>query len=291
MKSMTGFGRATVTDHPYELSVELRTVNNRYLEFSIRMPKEYTVFENDIRKYVKQKLQRGKISIFIGLSTTGAGPDQAIITQSRARELATQLESIRNAAFVATPATLQDILYYHTLADSGMPDLDEDRFKALLMDGLDKALTQLQTMRGEEGVHLKEDMLTRLEQISSLTDLVNQRAKTNVRENFDRLYRNVLDLMEQDKLDKARLEQEIAIISDKVDITEECVRMQSHIKLFTETINRKGEKGKKLTFILQEMLREANTMNSKNANVDIQHQVIRIKEEIEKIREQAQNIE
>jgi uncharacterized protein (TIGR00255 family) len=146
-------------------------------------------------------------------------------------------------------------------------------------------------MREEEGQNLQKDVESRIRIITKLTEEVKKKAKLNVRQMFDKMVQNVQDLIDAQKIDASRLEQEIAIISDKVDITEECVRMDSHLDLFGQTMRKQGEKGKKLTFILQEMLREANTMNSKNSDVEIQHQVIRIKEEIEKIREQAQNIE
>ena len=153
------------------------------------------------------------------------------------------------------------------------------------------AIERLNDMRHKEGQNLREDITSRLESISTHTADVQHKAKGNVQQNFDRMVQNVQNLLNEKKIEAGRLEQEIAIISDKVDITEECVRMESHLGLFLQTIQDEKEVGKKLNFILQEMLRETNTMNSKNADLDIQHQVIKIKEEIEKIREQVQNIE
>ena len=291
MKSMTGFGKASESDDQFELTVELRSVNNRYLETSIRIPKEFSAFENKIRGWVKAQLSRGKINVFISLSKVDQNGETPVLHPELAARLYRELITLKKTLHIEGEVSIQDLLNYHAIADTAGITLEGEQFEALLEPALKKALQQLNTMRGEEGSHLLADIQNRIENIQNLTKTVQESAKSNVRAVFDKMVQNVEDLIGSKKIDPTRLEQEIALISDKVDITEECVRMESHLKLFRETISKKGEAGKKLTFILQEMLREANTMNSKNADIEIQHQVIKIKEEIEKIREQVQNIE
>ncbi len=291
MKSMTGFGKASESDDQFEVTVELRSVNNRYLETAIRIPKEFSAYENKIRTWVKEQLARGKVNVFVSLSNVEQGGEAPALPPQRAARLYNELKQLAIDLNIKNGVSLQDLLAYHAIADSGGDTLEERQFESLLKPALNKALQQLNAMRGEEGSHLLADIQSRIEIIRNLTKTVQENAKSNVRMVFDKMVQNVEELIGSKKIDPTRLEQEIALISDKVDITEECVRMESHLKLFRETIAKSGESGKKLTFILQEMLREANTMNSKNADIEIQHQVIKIKEEIEKIREQVQNIE
>ena len=290
MKSMTGFGKATKNNELYELTVELRAVNNRYLDLNIRVPKEFSLFENLIRENIKKEIKRGKVNVYVNLEKHGAQSD-AVVDPVLAQKLFSELRAIHKSLQLEEPVTLAHLLNYIPLAETGSIQMEEEDFKALLEPALREALDQLNSMRASEGAHLKQDMSERVARIAGLTEDIKSKAGTNVQETFDRLVENIRGLIGEQKIDATRLEQEIALISDKVDITEECVRMDSHLKLFRQTMEKTGETGKKLTFILQEMLREANTMNSKNANVAIQHQVIRVKEEIEKIREQAQNLE
>ncbi len=290
MKSMTGFGKATQSNDLYELTVELRSVNNRYLDLTIRLPREFSVFENLIREQIKKEISRGKVQVYVNLEKHEAQSD-AVVNPALAQKLYSELQTIHQTLRLEEPVRLSHLLAYLPLAESDAIRLEDDAFKALLEPALRGALTQLNAMRAAEGAHLKRDMEERIALIAGLTEDIKSKAGGNVQETFDRLLENIRALIGAQKLDETRLEQEIALISDKVDITEECVRMDSHLHLFRQTLEKQGETGKKLTFILQEMLREANTMNSKNANVAIQHQVIRVKEEIEKIREQAQNLE
>ena len=187
--------------------------------------------------------------------------------------------------------TLENLLVFGDLFDPEFQSMDAKKIKNALLTGLNDALNKFEDMRQAEGNNLLIDMKDRIIKISEWTDFVKNNGRNNIKKEFERLQNNIFSLIDSSKIEKNRLEAELAIISDKVDVTEECVRMDSHIKLFNNTINNDGEAGKKLTFILQEMLREANTMNSKTTDTNIAHKVIRIKEEIEKIREQAQNIE
>ena len=291
MRSMTGFGKASSQNEMYELTVELRSVNNRYLELAIRLPREFSVFENKIREIIKTRVLRGKLNIFISLNRSGSDQNISSMDSETAQKLFSALQRIATDLKLDGQVTIQDLLQFYSISDTSSIKMDDDTFLGLLEPALNEAISQINTMRDKEGSHLLEDVVKRLTIIENLSNSVAENAKINVKETFDKMVQNIKELIDTKKIDMTRLEQEIALISDKVDITEESVRMASHLKLFHQTIEKSGEVGKKLTFILQEMLREANTMNSKSAKVEIQHKVIQMKEEIEKIREQVQNIE
>jgi len=290
MRSMTGFGKASSQNDLYELTVELRSVNNRYLELAIRLPREFSVFENKIRGIIKSNVLRGKLNVLISLNRSGSDNTSAMDSDI-AQKLYNELSRIAINLKLDGQVSIQDLLQFYNMSDASTIRMEDDTFLGLLEPALEEALAQINSMRDKEGGHLREDVVNRLTIIEDLSNAVAEKAKLNVQETFDKMVQNIQELIDTKKIDMTRLEQEIALISDKVDITEESVRMASHLKLFHQTIEKSGEVGKKLTFILQEMLREANTMNSKSAKVEIQHKVIRMKEEIEKIREQVQNIE
>ncbi len=291
MKSMTGYGKSVVQINNTDISIEIRSVNNRFLDISLRMPKELNDYEYDLRNLIKRRLSRGKINVYINLNGGGRENAEAAVDMEKAAQHYGQLKRLKDEFNLAGEITLEHLLTFSDLFEPGLESVDAEQMKKMLLQGLDKALQQFEAMRQAEGENLLADMQKRIAMISEWTDFVKKNGRNNIQKEFERLKNNVFSLIDTGKIDKNRIEAELAVISDKVDITEECVRMASHIQLFNETLKNSGEAGKKLTFILQEMLREANTMNSKTTDTNIAHKVIRIKEEIEKIREQAQNVE
>lgn len=291
MRSMTGFGKAKKSNERFELSVEIRSVNNRFLDLSIRLPKELSVFENKIREKIKADVKRGKLSVFVSLNEAASTGSEILLNQDKVKHRFEMLKKVRESLNIKEPVSLNHLLNFSDLFEFNIESVNEEEITALLYPSLEEALQQFNLMREAEGAHLIEDMEMRIKNIYELSAFVEEKGKLNVSEEFDKLLARVKNLINEQKIDKERLEQEIAIMADRVDITEECVRMNSHIKLFNKTIENNDEAGKKLTFILQEMLRESNTMNSKTSDIEISHRVIRIKEDIEKLREQAQNLE
>jgi uncharacterized protein (TIGR00255 family) len=291
MRSMTGFGKAKKSNERFELSVEIRSVNNRFLDLSIRLPKELSVFENKIREKIKADVKRGKLSVFVSLNEAASTGSEILLSQDKVKHRFEMLKKVRESLNIKEPVSLNHLLNFSDLFEFNIESVDEEEITALLYPSLEEALQQFNDMREAEGAHLIEDMKMRIKNIYELSAFVEKKGKLNVSGEFDKLLTRVKNLIDEQKIDKERLEQEIAIMADRVDITEECVRMNSHIKLFNKTIENNDEAGKKLTFILQEMLRESNTMNSKTSDIEISHRVIRIKEDIEKLREQAQNLE
>jgi uncharacterized protein (TIGR00255 family) len=291
MKSMTGYGKSVVQVNNLDITIEIRSVNNRFLDISLKMPKEFSTFEYEMKNRIKKRLNRGKINIYININEISGKTNEAAIDIDKVKLRYKQLKQIQNELSLKDDIKLENLLIFTDIFDPGIKSIDQKILKKSLLQGLDDALEQFEEMREAEGTNLQKDMEERISKITEWTAFVKNNGRDNIQKEFDRLQNNVYSLIDSSKIDKSRFEQEIAIISDKVDVTEECVRMNSHLQLFNDTLKKEGEAGKKLTFILQEMLREANTMNSKNTKTEIAHIVIRIKEEIEKIREQAQNVE
>ncbi|HID40485.1 MAG TPA: YicC family protein [Calditrichaeota bacterium] len=291
MHSMTGYGKAGQSKKGLDITIEIKSVNNRYLDIFFRIPRELSFLEYELRERLKKQVVRGKISVTINISEHLSGANEVFLNEKLLESRLALLDKLRAKLATEQPVSLSHLLTFEELFELNLSAFEESEVKELIFPVFDAALEKFNGMRNEEGLFLAEDIARRLNRIEKMTNEVRQRGKKNIRHEFNRMCENVYSLIGEGKIDPARLEQEMAIISDKIDITEECVRMNSHIQLFRQTMEDRGETGKKMTFILQEMLREANTMNSKTTDVDIAHTVIRIKEEIEKMREQAQNLE
>ena len=291
MYSMTGYGKGQIATGKFEITIEVKSVNNRYLDILFRMPSMVSSFEPGLRKIIKQNVSRGKVSVFIEIKETIKSDKESNINEDKLYHYYNTLKNIKSKLNLPGEIDLSHLLSFQELFEADISSVDENEFKTHLSDTLDKALQAFNAMRLKEGNHLIEDMAGRLDKINSIIKNVHEKAPANVRTEFDKLRARINELLDNQQIDPERVEQEIALISDKVDITEELTRLESHINQFGQTLNRDKELGKKLTFILQEMHREANTMNSKTTDVEISHLIIQVKEEIEKIREQTQNIE
>ena len=291
MRSMTGFGKSLRTSNKHVVNVEVRSVNNRFFDLSLRMPRELSAYELDVRKMVQRHVTRGKVNVTITIELnpdeTGAAP----VDIQAARKRFSALQALSMELDIDEKVSLNHLLQFPEIFAEDLSRMEEDELRELLFPTLEEALQQLDAVRLKEGMHLHQDLVQRLATVRSINRSIKEKGRSNIKSEFDRLLQNVTELIGQQKLDRNRLEQEVAVIADRVDITEEAVRLDSHIKLFEQTLEQKGEAGKKLNFILQEMHREANTMNSKTTDVEISHWVIRLKEEIEKMREQVQNLE
>ncbi len=288
---MTGYGKSQSTIDSFELTVEIKSVNNRYMDIMFKMPVVFSSFEPKLRKIIKENLNRGKVSVFIDLKQALNSQNDSSVNDVKLKQRFETLKAIKEKLNIQGQIELSHILQFEELFEVDTSAIDENIIFSQLKSTLEDALKIFNTMRVNEGEHLISDMNNRLELINTIVKEVKQKADGTVREEFEKMMKRVNELLENKKIDSDRLEQEIALISDKVDITEELTRFESHIGQFKQTLERDSELGKKLTFILQEMHREANTINSKTTNVDISHKIIQVKEEIEKIREQTQNIE
>ncbi len=289
--SMTGLGIAEVHNDGYTVSVEIRSVNNRFLEISCRLPSFLSGRDRDVKEIVRKYVQRGKLYITIVIQNeTGDGVDFGIdeVAIDTIHRLLTNLQL---KAGVDEPLRLEHFLKFSEIFDvkRGLESTEEtwDCVKATLCQALD----DLKQMRRLEGKSLEKDMLQRIACLEKNLADVEKISRSNIPETMHRLKERLHTLLKDGELSEDRLNTEIILLTDKMDITEECVRLKSHHALFRHILDEESAVGKKLNFLLQEMNREVNTISSKASNADICHLVVVMKEEIEKLREQVQNLE
>ena len=291
IESMTGFGKGEASSKGVTFSVELRSVNNRFLEISTRAPKTISQRENEIKEIVRSKIARGKISLSATKEDESDNELPISVDKKRAKEIHAVLEQLRKSTKIKEPVKLEHLLHFSEIFETKEVEEDETEWK-VFQAALTKAVGSLKTMREKEGAELARDSKERVQKINKHIDTVEVLSKKRIPEERKRLLEKVAQLVEDKSIiNNQRLELEIAILSEKLDVTEECVRFRSHNKFFLEALQSKESEGRKLNFLIQEMGREANTIGSKCNDVEIAHIVVGIKEELEKIREQLQNFE
>ena len=291
IESMTGFGKGEASAKGVSFSVELRSVNNRFLEISTRAPKTISQRENEIKEIIRSKISRGKISLNAAKEDDSNNELAISVDKKRVKEIHAVLEQLRKTTKIKEPVTLEHLLHFSEIFETKEVEEDETEWK-VFQQALTKAVSSLKTMREKEGAELARDSKERVQKINKYIDTVEQLSKKRIPEERKRLLEKVQQLVEDKSIiNTQRLELEIALLSEKLDVTEECVRFRSHNKFFLEALQSKESEGRKLNFLIQEMNREANTIGSKCNDVEIAHIVVGIKEELEKIREQLQNIE
>ncbi len=291
VKSMTGYGRAEDTLGGCTITVELRSVNNRYLDCNIRIPRLYLFAEDAIKARVQKVISRGKVDVFVTLDNAGGEAVKVSVNRGVAdgyyaalQELS-QTYGLSGDISVSLLSRFPDVL----LAEKAQEDV-EQRAKDIC-SVLDRALSDFDQMRAREGERLKEDVLSRAARIEELVTLVEERSPQTVSEYRAKLEARMNEVLANTQLDPARILTEAAIFADKVAVDEETVRLRSHISQLREMLGQGGATGRKLDFLIQEFNREANTIGSKCSDIEIARHVVDIKAEIEKIREQVQNIE
>ena len=292
IESMTGYGNGEAKGNGITFSVELRSVNNRFLEISSRAPRSISQRENEIRDLVRTKIARGKVTVSVSKEDDSSGALAMSVDEGKAKAIYSLLNKLRKTVKSKEAVKLEHLLHFSEIFESKEKDDDSEAEWKLFAKALSKAVDALKTMRLKEGSELAKDMRSRVEQINERLNTIEEIAKQRVPEERIKLQERVALLVaDKNVIDNNRLELEIAILADKLDVTEECVRFRSHNKFFLEALDSKESEGRKLNFMIQEMNREANTIGSKCNDVPTAHLVVGIKEELEKIREQLQNIE
>lgn len=289
--SMTGYGRGSATEQGREVLVEVRSVNSRYLDLSLRLPRALSTRENDAKEIVRRRVTRGKISVIV---TVAAGDDAAVpvrVNRAAARSYYRLLKELRATLRIRETVKLAHLLQFAEIFDSGDSDADDAREWRLTASALEAALEDLNRMRRQEGQELRTDFRARIATLAGRIDTIERLSREQVPQERERLRTRITQLLEKDPLDEGRLELEIAMLADRLDVTEECVRFRSHNKFFLEALDDPDPAGRRLNFLVQEMHRETNTIGSKSSATEIAHLVVGMKEELEKIREQLQNIE
>ncbi|MEE9430432.1 MAG: YicC/YloC family endoribonuclease [Melioribacteraceae bacterium] len=287
---MTGFGRDSFSNDKITLETEIKSLNSRFLDISLRLPRELYVHEFAIRDLIKKNIKRGKVSLNITLSLN---KNNSKDVQFDADEFNNTLQTLKQIKELSSSTEEIKIEHLLVLGDKFLITKKEEiviEFD-LISKAIGNAITNLVEMRNKEGIELKKDIDSRIEKIISTIDIIEELVSNSTKEYFEKFKEKTNKLLETFVTNEDRLNQELAILSEKHDVTEECVRLKSHIKLFNETVNTSIDVGRKLNFICQEMNREANTINSKAVSTEVSHNGIVIKEELEKIREQVQNIE
>ena len=291
IKSMTGFGRCEVAENDRKFTVEIKSVNHRYLDVNIKMPKALGFFESSIRSELKSYISRGKVDVFISYedfsektSVVRYNRDLAAEYLGYLRRMAQDFQ-LEDDVRVSVLARFPEIF---TMEETGV---DEEELWKELRRAVVGAARMFVDTRVAEGEHLKEDLLEKLEGMRRKVDFISERAPQIVEEYHRRLEERVRELLEDTSVDEGRLLTEVTIFADKVCVDEEIVRLCSHIETTRDTLQAGGAIGRKLDFIAQEMNREANTILSKSGNLEISNCAIELKTEIEKVREQIQNIE
>jgi len=290
--SMTGYGKSRKTFENYEIEVEIRSLNNRYLDTIIRLPKSIDIFEQRIKDEIKKRIFRGKVTLNISLNGISENGFENVKLNEEALKYYYELISkIKTNIDIKEEITLDHILQFKDLIQIAEEELEDDSILENLLDTVNEALKALVEMRNNEAVNIMKDINDRIKIIENNTKKIISVAKDNPIQEYDKLFERVQKMLNGKVVDENRLEMELALLADRVDVTEECTRLNSHLQQFDSILNTKKEVGKSLTFILQEMHREINTIGSKTTNVDISHMAIEVKEEIEKLREQVQNLE
>ncbi len=292
ISSMTGYGRASAGNKKIVVDVEIKSINSRYLELFLKLPQLLQSKEYELRELIKNRIKRGKLSVVILLKKNGLAEDEISLNEDKLKNYITLIKQIRKAARISDKIKLEHILFSRDIFTTTIEDISEEEFKVVIT-ALEAAISNLLEMKKKEGKELEKDLKKRIKMIEKKLDEIELLSQGSVNEHFIRYQAKVKQLLEdktQSVLDE-RMMMELAILAERSDITEECVRLRSHLKFFIEAVDKDPEPGRKLNFLCQEMNRETNTISSKTLSVNITHNTVLIKEEIERIREQIQNIE
>ncbi len=290
IRSMTGYGKSRKTVSKYEVEVEAKSLNNRYSDLSLRLPKELYSREFELRNLVKKEITRGKVYLTISLKLNDSGADISAFNKAGLETTLNLLKRIKSISGVKDEITIEHLLSLQHFFMDDMVELTDDEYSEI-ESVVSDALKKMNEMRAVEGKELKNDMLERLLFIEENVNEIEKLLTSSVHGYFDKLKERAKELVADFSKYDDRLSVELALLSEKYDTSEEIVRLKSHIKQFRDILNNGKEIGKKINFIVQEMNREANTINSKSISTDISYKALAIKEELEKIREQIQNIE
>lgn len=291
IKSMTGFGRGEAADEKRRFTVEIKSVNHRYLDVNIKMPKKFNYFESSIRALLKEYMERGKVDVYISCEEYGEANVSLKYNAALAAEYLRHLQSMAQEFGLENDIRVSSLSRYPEVFVMEEQEDDEKELLRGLETSIRAACEQLDASRIREGEHLKADLCGKLDAMLAYVDFIEARAPEIMKSYRTRLESKVKEILENRQLDEARIAAEVTIYADKVCVDEETVRLRSHIRSAYDTLEAGGSVGRKLDFIAQEMNREANTILSKADDLEISDTGINLKTDIEKVREQIQNIE
>ena len=290
-KSMTGFGRAEYTEAGITVAAEIKSVNHRFFEFSVRAPRSCQFLEDTLKRTVQQRVSRGKVDLSLNITNESAGSAQITVNEDFAAAYIEALKGLAKKYKLKNDITAMSVASHPDVFSFKKQETDEEMLTKVVVTAVESALDAFIAMRETEGAKLKEDVVTRADRILEFVSLVEARSPETVKEYSDKLTAKIGEILADRDVDEQRVLTEVALFADKVAVAEETVRLRSHIEQLKNMLCEKQEVGRKLDFIVQEMNRETNTIGSKAQDVTIARAVVDMKAEIEKIREQIQNIE
>lgn len=290
IKSMTGYGRAKLSKDDREYQIEIKSVNHRYLDISVRIPKQLSYLEETIKKEIAKKVKRGKIDVFVTFENNSLEGKEIKINTELAKAYIDELKKLAEKENILSDIQVTEISKYPDVLNI-QSSQDDEKITEEVLETITIATDNLVQMRETEGNKISEDLLKRLNIINKKVEEIAKLSTGLIEEYVVKLEERIKEILKNQEIDKTRLAQEVVIYADKCSIEEEVTRLNSHISQFKDLLNSNEAIGKKLDFIIQEMNRETNTIGSKANNLEITNGVIDIKTEIENIREQVQNIE
>lgn len=290
IKSMTGYGKANISKNSREYQVEIKSVNHRYLDISVKMPRQISYLEEIIKKEIASKVKRGKIDVFITFENNSIEGKEIKINIDLAKAYIDELKKLAEKEKLLADIQVTEISKYPDVLNI-QNSQDDETIKEELLEVVNLSTEALVQMRQVEGRKMSEDLSVRLDKIQLKVNEISKLSTGLIEEYVVKLEERIKQILKDQEIDKSRLAQEVVIYADKCSIEEEVTRLNSHISQFKTLLNSNEAIGKKLDFIIQEMNRETNTIGSKANNLEITNDVIDLKTEIENIREQVQNIE
>ncbi len=291
VRSMTGYGRGEASSDKLSVTVELKSVNHRFFEASVRSPRQFAFLEDKLKSYVQSRVARGKIDIMVSCDFGTLASDKIEVNEVYAEEYISALKSLAEKFDIVDDISVSSVARNQDVFCITKQSLDEEAVWLLVSSAAEIAVDNFIKEREAEGQRLVDDVISRTQTILGYVEKVEERSPQTVKEYRERIEKKMRDLLGDTTVDEQRLITETAIFADRVAVNEETVRLRSHIAHFSEMCEAGGVIGKKLDFTVQEMNRETNTIGSKCQDIELSHIVVEIKSEIEKIREQIQNIE
>jgi hypothetical protein len=288
---MTGYGLFEKKCEDFYIKVEMKSVNNRYLDMSIRMPSSIMYAEEAVRSFIKSKIKRGKVDVFVNFEYLDSSQVEIDIDYKLLNKYIIISKELEENFGLSSDLSFSKIMKDSNIVKPQKADFDGDYIKEELLRVLDEAAKDFIKSRAFEGEKIREDFKVKLDEVERLTYFIEERAPISLNENENRLRNRLAEFLQSSEINEDRILTEIAIMLDKLSIDEEITRLKIHIQNFNDIINEKGPIGRKLDFLIQEMNREANTIGSKSNDIELTSTVVMLKSEIEKLREQAQNVE
>ena len=287
---MTGYGKAVSVSENMDVSVEIKSVNSRYLDFFPKTPRALNAFDDELSKLVKRTCIRGRVTLMCSIDYHESANSGLTLNIDKIREYIKVAEGIQSELNTDIPVTVDQLMKSQDIYISDDKDDLSEELKTTFFNAVNDAIEQVDKIRSAEGKNLKKDLETRLKNVETYVSQIELKSSKQRGEDFKRYKKRITELLDDVSLDEQRLLQEVAIIAEKRDISEEIVRLGSHIQLYNTYFDDVEYAGRKMNFMLQEMGREVNTVGSKTDQIEVSHLVVSVKDELEKMREQVQNI-